>query len=293
MNAKPLNWSCTKDGVRSGCVYTAQGFEFDYIGVIFGEDLVYDFDKQQWIGHIEKSSDSVVKRSKKRFLDLIKNTYRVLLSRGMKGCYVYFMDKDTERFIKSRIEIADTAEEKHIKADRHSSIIQIREKIIKNVEDAKQYSEYLPVYSLKAAAGYFGDGMIVEEEGWIKVNSESKLNKRMFVARIVGNSMEPMIHDGNYCVFRAGVHGTRNNKIVLVQHSSIKDPDTGGSYAVKKYTSKKRYAEDGTWQHEEIVLEPLNKSYEPILIVNPDEGEFNVIAEFLKVLQIEDLGIEC
>ena len=49
------------------------------------------------------SADSVVKRGKK-FLDLVKNTYRVLLSRGMKGCYVYFMDKDTERFVRSRIE---------------------------------------------------------------------------------------------------------------------------------------------------------------------------------------------
>ena len=87
-----------------GCVYTAQGFEFDYVGVIFGKDLVYNFDKQTWEGHAEESSDNVVKRAKGRFVDLVKNTYRVLLSRGMKGCYVYFMDKDTERFVRSRME---------------------------------------------------------------------------------------------------------------------------------------------------------------------------------------------
>ncbi len=45
-----------------------------------------------------------MKRSKERFLELVKHTYRVLLTRGMKGCYVYFMNKDTERFFKSRIE---------------------------------------------------------------------------------------------------------------------------------------------------------------------------------------------
>ena len=45
-----------------------------------------------------------MKRSKGDFVRLVKNTYRVLLSRGMKGCYVHFMDKDTERFVKSRIE---------------------------------------------------------------------------------------------------------------------------------------------------------------------------------------------
>jgi DUF2075 family protein len=47
-----------------------------------------------------------VKRSRDKFTGLTKNTYRVLLSRGMKGCYVYFMDKDTERFFKSRMELS-------------------------------------------------------------------------------------------------------------------------------------------------------------------------------------------
>ena len=86
-----------------GCVYTAQGFEFDYVGVIFGRDLRYDLDRQVWVGDPTESHDTVVKRSGDEFLRLVKNTYRVLLSRGMKGCYVHFMDKDTERFFRSRL----------------------------------------------------------------------------------------------------------------------------------------------------------------------------------------------
>jgi DUF2075 family protein len=98
-------WAHDPKGIdQIGCIYTAQGFEFDYAGVIFGNDLVYDFDEQSWKGHPENSADNVVKRSKDKFIDLAKNTYRVLLSRGMKGCYVHFMDKDTERFFKSRME---------------------------------------------------------------------------------------------------------------------------------------------------------------------------------------------
>lgn len=98
-------WAHDPKGIdQIGCIYTAQGFEFDYAGVIFGNDLVYDLDNQSWKGHPENSADNVVKRSKDKFIDLVKNTYRVLLSRGMKGCYVYFMDKDTERFFKSRME---------------------------------------------------------------------------------------------------------------------------------------------------------------------------------------------
>jgi uncharacterized protein len=98
-------WAYDPNGINQvGCVYTIQGFEFDYVGVIFGNDLVYDFNNQRWEGHPEHSKDSTVKKSTDRFTDLVKNTYRVLLSRGMKGCYVYFMDKDTENFFKSRIE---------------------------------------------------------------------------------------------------------------------------------------------------------------------------------------------
>lgn len=101
-------WAFDPNGVNQiGCIYTAQGFEFDYIGVIFGKDLVYDPEKGRWGGNQAESADKVVKRSGEDFLRLTKNTYRVLLSRGMKGCYVYFMDKATETFFRSRMEIGE------------------------------------------------------------------------------------------------------------------------------------------------------------------------------------------
>jgi uncharacterized protein len=98
-------WAYDPNGINQiGCVYTAQGFEFDYVGVIFGKDLVFDPKDGKWRGIPQNSSDSVVKRSKDQFTELVKNTYRVLLSRGMKGCYVYFMDDDTRNFFRSRME---------------------------------------------------------------------------------------------------------------------------------------------------------------------------------------------
>ena len=102
---KSTLWASDPNGIdQIGCIYTAQGFEFDYAGVIFGEDLSYDFGSQSWEGHLANSADKTVKRSVEGFVDLVKNTYRVLLSRGMKGCYVYFVNKDTENFVRSRIE---------------------------------------------------------------------------------------------------------------------------------------------------------------------------------------------
>jgi DUF2075 family protein len=97
-------WAFDSRGIdQVGCIYTAQGFEFDYVGVIFGPDLVYRHGNG-WVGDKSNSYDTVVKRSQDQFAELVKNTYRVLLTRGMKGCYVYFIDKETEQFFKSRTE---------------------------------------------------------------------------------------------------------------------------------------------------------------------------------------------
>jgi uncharacterized protein len=102
---KATLWADDPNGINQvGCVYNAQGFDFDYVGIIFGPDLRYNFDSQAWEGHPESSHDVVVRSAKDKFVDMVKNTYHTLFSRGMKGCYVYFMDKETERFFKSRTE---------------------------------------------------------------------------------------------------------------------------------------------------------------------------------------------
>jgi hypothetical protein len=97
-------WAYSPGGENQvGCIYTAQGFEFDYVGVIIGADLIYR-PSEGWMGDKQNSYDSIVKRAGDRFVELVKNTYRVLLTRGMKGCYVCFLDKATEDFFRSRTE---------------------------------------------------------------------------------------------------------------------------------------------------------------------------------------------
>lgn len=101
-------WASDPAGIEQvGCVYTAQGFEYDFAGVIFGRDLVYR-SRKGWVGQPEFSHDTVVKRAAKddpaRFTALVKNTYRVLLTRGLRGCAVYFEDDQTRDFVLSRVE---------------------------------------------------------------------------------------------------------------------------------------------------------------------------------------------
>jgi len=143
------------------------------------------------------------------------------------------------------------------------------------------FKNLLPLYSLKAAAGYFGNGEPVEPEGWIEVQGFGTLNERMFVARAVGRSMEPKIYDGDYLVFRANPVGSRVGKIVLVQYRGPEDPDTGGAYTVKKYDSEKVPDGEGGWKHERIVLSPLNPEYIPIVQEEDREQSLKVIAEYV------------
>jgi DUF2075 family protein len=97
-------------------VYTAQGFEFDYVGVIVGTDLGYDPDRSEWVGHPKRSFDTTLRRGRDRFTEFVKNTYRVLFSRGLKGCYVHFMDLKTERFVRSRVEWREKGEMREVAA---------------------------------------------------------------------------------------------------------------------------------------------------------------------------------
>lgn len=281
-------WATDKTGMEQvGTVYTAQGFEFDYIGVIFGPDLVYREAEGGWVSRPSESHDSMVKRNNPNLTEHLKSVYRVLLSRAHRGVFVHFMDKETENFFVSRIQIKQqdsrptNVTPSSATAAEESSI---HESILYDIPEDYKYGDYLPVYLLEVAAGSFGQGAGSREEGWMKIQGGPKLNRRMFVARVTGHSMEPMIHDNGYCIFRWGVEGTRQNKIVLVQHNDISDPETGGKYTVKKYTSKKVYSDDGSWEHESITLLPLNPAYEPIHIPNSEQGEFMVIAEFIKVL---------
>lgn len=101
---KWYEWAYKPEGIKQvGCIYTAQGFEFDYIGVIVGPDLKYDKQNDCLIADRECTKDPVLKRSRDKFDEYVRNIYRVLMSRGIKGCYVYFVDKNVEKYFECRL----------------------------------------------------------------------------------------------------------------------------------------------------------------------------------------------
>ena len=181
--------------------------------------------------------------------------------------------------VRSLAELADAVV--HAPPDRQLTIVPVDEAR----RQARMFKTLLPLYGLEAAAGYFGNGEAVEPEGWVEAAGVGRLDERMFVCRAVGRSMEPTIRDGDYLVFRAKPEGTRQGKIVLVQYRGPADPDTGGSFAVKRYRSAKKRSTAGGWEHATVTLSPTNPDYEPIVLTEDDANDIQVVAEFVTVLR--------
>jgi type I restriction enzyme R subunit len=152
----------------------------------------------------------------------------------------------------------------------------------------ERYVTCVPLVPLKAAAGAFGDPQHVEDDGfdWVSVDVRHRLRRGMFVAQVVGKSMEPRIPDGSYCLFSAPVEGTREGKTVLVQLRDVADPETGQRYTVKGYVSEKEKHGD-SWRHARITLKPVNPDFEPIVLTGADEQQLQVVAELIEVLTNE------
>jgi len=164
------------------------------------------------------------------------------------------------------------------------------------LEDAKPFENCVPLYDLKVAAGQFSDEQHVnevtsgsvpnpEDFTWVQL-PDHRHAPDLFVAQVIGESMNRRIPNGAYCLFRLHPKGSRQGRVVLAAHRSIHDDELGGHFTVKVYRSEKTCAEDGSWTHSKIELMPDSESdgYKSIVIEAPAAGEFSVIAELVAVL---------
>lgn len=100
-------WILSSNAVNEiGCVHTVQGYDLNYVGVIIGSDLSYNKEKNKIEVHIDKLKDKNVKKGtdEKTVQEYIINTYKVLLERGIKGCYIYACDESMQEYLKQHIE---------------------------------------------------------------------------------------------------------------------------------------------------------------------------------------------
>jgi hypothetical protein len=146
----------------------------------------------------------------------------------------------------------------------------------------RKFVTHLPLYGLRAAATRFGEsvGELMEagEEDWVRAPEGMRLSAGMFVAHVVGRSMEPMIPDGSACVFNTPVTGSRQGRYLLIERFG--ETDFASRYTVKKYARRGRLTESAD-RESAIRLEPLNRDFEAFDLTS---DEFRVVAEFVQVL---------
>jgi uncharacterized protein len=295
-------WIVSPDSVSEvGCIHTCQGLEVDYIGVIIGDDFIVRDGKGITQPEKRARSDKSIHGLKQlartnpqaaaaQADSIIKNTYRTLMTRGMKGCYVYCTDNETADFFRSRLRGLRPALVQTVRpivaraSNEAANVLPFR---VLPMREVQPYRNAVPVFPLKIAAGAFSGTQLADLDAadWAMPDGVS-IGPEMFIAQVVGESMNKKIPNGSWCLFRARPGGTRQGKIVLARHRDIVDPDTGGSFTIKVYSSEKRAdAEDG-WRHERVVLSPrsTDASFQPIVVDVDTRGNVEVLAELVAVL---------
>lgn len=164
-------------------------------------------------------------------------------------------------------------------------------------EDVRPFVNAVPVYALQVAAGRFSDPQAVQELPqheevtnpsafqWVALEGSPKPSPGLFVAQVVGESMNRKIPNGAWCLWRLAAAGSHQGKIVLAQHSDIEDSDLG-SYTVKIYESEKVEDEGGGLRHSKITLKPssTDATFQPLVFEGVGGGELRVIAELVRTL---------
>jgi hypothetical protein len=147
------------------------------------------------------------------------------------------------------------------------------------------FRTHLPVYSLAAAAGAFGEQQVdISPQGWVAVPPGPVLvTPDMFVTHVSGRSMEPVIPDGSLCAFRSQVAQPLEGKTVLIEDYSKAG---GNRYLVKRYHASRNVdphnVGEPAWLHERITHKPTKHAYRALEI--PSGRKINVIGEFAFVV---------
>ncbi|MES2331729.1 MAG: DNA/RNA helicase domain-containing protein [Bacteroidota bacterium] len=276
-----FKWNSTdKDWINSqnafneiGCIHTTQGYDLNYTAVIFGKEI--NFNKEKHIIEVDPKKYFDI-NGKKGISDpeLLKsyiiNIYKTIMYRGIKGVYIYACNRELGEYLKQHIETFKK---------------EFPFRILHN-DDIKPYVNSIPLIDISAAAGNFSDLQNHSELTWVEPPLTISVKDGYFICKVIGESMNKIIPNGSYCLFKKDEGGTRNGKIVLVQSTNIKDSEFGSGYTVKEYHSKKTVTGE-EWMHETITLKPLSnvKEYSDIELSNDALINFNVVGVFERVLK--------
>jgi DUF2075 family protein/SOS-response transcriptional repressor LexA len=253
-----------------GSIHTTMGYDLNYAAVIFGPEISYnaaahriEIDRNHYHDKYGKQGIDDPEKLKGYILNIYKN----MMYRGIRGTFIYAVDQGLRDYFKRHIPM-------YVPPLRRLSR-----------EEAAGNDRAVPFIDIRVAAGSFSEAQLPEQEQWIELPQALRDRDDYFVCQVVGESMNKVIPNGSYCLFRRDPGGSREGKIVLVQSSEIQDAAFGSGYTVKEYHSIKTTTEDG-WRHEAITLRPLSDDpeYLPIELADDALRSLRVLGIFQQVL---------
>jgi hypothetical protein len=259
-------WIIAPESVNEvGCIHTCQGLEVDYVGVIIGDDFVIRDGKIITKPEKRAKTDASLKGygkasrinlndAKEKADAIIKNTYRTLMTRGMKGCYIYCVDKETEKYFRDSME--------------NTTIVKDEETTIKK-DIASPYTGAmvnLPLYESVGCGEAMHANLISEETISVRKDYLSGGSK-YFVLRVTGDSMNKAgINDGDLVLCVKNYHPENGNNVVALM---------GDDATIKEYHN------DGKI----VTLKPCsdNPKHQPLIFT--DNEEMKVLGVVVRVLE--------
>lgn len=276
-NRTPEDWVNSPNAFNEvGSIHTTQGYDLNYTGVIFGEEITYNKKTKKIEIVREKYFDKYGKQqtSDEDLKEYIINIYKTILYRAIKGTFIYACDYNLREYLKHYITSFESKSKLRILP----------------FSEVKPYVNSVPIFDIYAAAGEFSELQIESEYenlSWVELPINISVREGYFVCKIVGESMNKRIKNGSWGLFKKDSGGSREGKIVLVQHYNIQDSEFGAGYTIKEYHSEKKFM-NNRWSHESITLKPLSfdSSFDSIKLIKDELTDLKIIGEFIIELDI-------
>lgn len=273
-NSTNTDWINKKDShLEVGCIHTTQGYDLNYAGIIFGEEIRYDPVSKSIVidkgNYFDRTGGQGIK-DPAELKQYIINIYRTIMLRGIRGTFVYACDDALRDYLKQHIPV-------HAASRSGPEAAKVTELV--------PYVNAVPLFDLQVAAGDFSEMQTAEHSDWVAVPDGMRVREGMFACRVIGESMNRVIPNDTLCLFRPDAGGSRNGKTVLVECIDTIDADSGSRYTVKVYESLKSQNENG-WRHTRIQLKPNSHddSFQTLELTEDEALRYRVVGEFVCVI---------
>ena len=219
-NSTTTNWVNSRNAINEvGCIHTIQGYDLNYVGVIVGPELIYDAKMDRLTVDENRYEDRNGWRGitdPKELERYIINIYKTLMTRGMRGCYVYFVDKETEKYFKSRIKgrVSNKKASAPVLSPINLDVVNKPAGLVKSPITVDMIR--VPILGSAPCGNPFDGKQNIE--GYISVEkSKMRPGSQYFIVRAEGDSMNLAgINDGDLVLCRFSEKGETGDRVVAL-----------------------------------------------------------------------------